>query len=139
MNTVICIVLIVYLIVMSVFDIKTLSIPLWPGIVCFGMLSVTLLVMGTTPLRIAAGILVGGLLYALSYVSRGGIGRADALVYVVTGTVLGLYKNLEVLFLSLTMAAMVGAFLLIFKKVDRKYRLPFVPFTCVACGMVMLL
>lgn len=139
MTLIIYIILLLYLLVMSVSDIKTLTIPLWPGVVCFGVIATIMLVTGTTPVWIGAGALVGGLLFAISKASRGGIGEADSLVYAVTGVALGFYKNIEILFLSLTMAAVVGAFLLIVKKVGKKHRLPFVPFTFVACGMVMLL
>ena len=133
------IVIAVYLIIMGVIDIRKQQIPLLPGLICLGVATASLLVAGIGLLEIAAGVLVGGLLLIVSRVSRGGVGEADALVYAVTGTTLGFFGNCEVLLISLMMAAIVGSVLMIAKHVGRKYRLPFVPFTLIAYGMVVCL
>ncbi|MEE3467548.1 MAG: prepilin peptidase [Eubacterium sp.] len=131
--------ILVYLLCMGVIDIRKKSIPIWPGVVCLLLASVTRLVIGVSPVRLALGIGVGVLLYGVSRVSRGGIGEADALVYAVTGAAIGVSRNLEVLLVSLLLAAIVGGALLVIKKVGLKYKMPFVPFVCVSYGMVMLL
>ena len=129
----------IYLLVMGVIDIRKKHIPMLPGVICLGAAVTGLLVAGGGVWEIAAGVSVGGLLYVISRVSRGGIGEADALVYAITGAVLGFFGNCEVLLISLLLAAVVGSVLMIVKHVGRKYRIPFVPFTLVAYGMVIFL
>jgi len=78
-------------------------------------------------------------LYIVSKLSRGSIGEGDALVYMVTGVSVGFFRNFELLVLSLFFASMTGLFLLVTRKVGRKYAMPFIPFTAVAYGVVMML
>lgn len=87
----------------------------------------------------ASGAGVGILLLLLAKVTGGSIGSGDALVYIVTGTGLGFVKILDVLFLSLLMSAVVAGALFIFRHVGKKYAIPFVPFTAIAYGLVVLL
>lgn len=128
-----------YLSVMGVIDVREKAIPLLPGVLCLGLTVTALLVAGCDPITIGTGMLVGAMLYGVSCASHGGIGRADALVYAITGACLGFFKNCEVLLISLVLAAIVGSVLMIVKHVGRKYRLPFVPFTLIAYGMVICL
>ena len=128
----------VYLLIMAVIDIRKKAIPLLPGFILLGVSTVTLLVCGDSPLLPGLGIGVGLLLYGVSRVSRGGVGAADGLVYAVTGAGLGFYGNMELLLVSLLMAALVGGFLLMVKKVGRKYRMPFVPFTLAGYVLVLI-
>ena len=129
----------VYLLCMSVIDFREKRIPLWPGIICLLIISVSRLVAGINPVGIGMGIGVGVFLYGVSKVSRGNIGEADALVYAVTGSAIGCARNLELLLVSLLLAAVVGGSLLVIKKVGLKYQMPFVPFIFASYGMVMLL
>ncbi len=132
-------VIVLYLIIMGVIDVQKKEIPLLPGAICFGVSVTVLLVAGCGIIGIMGGVMVGAMLYAISWVSHGGIGQGDALVYAITGASLGFFKNCEVLLISLVMAAIVGGTLMIVKHVGRKYKLPFVPFTLVAYGMVICL
>jgi leader peptidase (prepilin peptidase)/N-methyltransferase len=56
-----------------------------------------------------------------------------------TGVTLGFFGNIELLTLSLFFSAIVSVFLLVFRKVGKKKRIPFVPFTAIAYGVVMVL
>ncbi|MCR5282188.1 MAG: prepilin peptidase [Lachnospiraceae bacterium] len=76
----------------------------------------------------AFGVLAGVLLLLLSLASDGAIGMGDALVSIVMGFYLGLWRLLAVLMGSFLACGMVGMLLLWQKKADRKSRLPFVPF-----------
>ena len=67
------------------------------------------------------------------------VGEGDALVYLMTGVTLGFFGNIELLTLSLFFSAIVSVFLLVFRKVGKKKRIPFVPFTAIAYGVVMVL
>ena len=132
-------VLVVYLLSMAIIDCKRKAIPILPGVVCLIIISVVRLVSGVDPITVGSGICLGGVLYGISRISKGEIGEADALVYAVTGAALGIIKNCELLLVSLVLAAVIGVILMVIKKVGRKYRLPFVPFTLVSFGMVMFL
>ena len=138
-DMIIATIIVAYLLIMAIIDIRNKAIPIVPGVVMLIVVAVVRLVMGVSPITVGAGIGIGVLLYGVSRISRGEIGEADGLVYAVTGAALGMLKNCELLLVSLLLASLVGLVLLIFKKVGRKYRLPFVPFTLVSYGMVMLL
>lgn len=131
------IVIMIYLVIMAVTDIKKKAIPLLPGVIVLFIISVAVLVCTDNFVLTLTGAGVGLFLYAVSRLSRGGIGEADALVYVITGVCLGFYHNLELLVISLLMAAFFGGILMIVKKVGRKYRMPFVPFTL--AGYILVL
>lgn len=79
-----------------------------------------------------AGMLVGIVLYIISILSGGRIGRGDALLVTSMGTYLGFWDNLTVLWMASVMAAVFGVMILIFLKKEREKRLPFVPFLLVA-------
>ncbi len=132
-------VLVIYLLIMAVIDCKRKEIPILPGVVCLIIISVTRLITGTNPITVGAGICLGAFMYAISRITRGQIGEADGLVYAVTGAGIGIIKNCELLLVSLVLAAMIGLILMVVKKVGRKYKLPFVPFTLASFGVVMLL
>ena len=86
-----------------------------------------------------SGCRVGVFLYLMSKATRGAVGEGDALVYLMTGVTLGFFGNIELLTLSLFFSAIVSVFLLVFRKVGKKKRIPFVPFTAIAYGVVMVL
>lgn len=129
----------VYLIGMAVIDWKNKEIPLWPGVLCLGSLTLGQFISGQDWRFFLSGACVGVFLYIISRLSRGGIGEADALVYSITGLLLGFYHNMELLLISLFMAAIVGGYLMIVRHVGRKYKIAFVPFTALAYGVVVLL
>ncbi|MCH5251555.1 MAG: hypothetical protein J1F22_01160 [Lachnospiraceae bacterium] len=129
----------IYLAVMAVLDRKYKKIPVIPGVVCLVFVILGQFVAGQSVLHWLPGVFIGAFLYAVSRTSGGSIGEGDAIVYLVTGATLGFYRNLELLMLSLMLAAMMSLVLLVIKKVGRRYALPFIPFTAVAYGMVVLL
>lgn len=127
-----------YLAVMAVIDRRRKRIPVLPGIICLIAVILGQIIQGTVWHEWLPGVLIGLFLYAVSKATRGAVGEGDALVYLLTGVSLGFFRNLELLVCSLFLASIVSGFLLIFRRVGRKYRIPFVPFTAVAYGMVML-
>lgn len=128
-----------YLAWMAVSDARRKEIPLAPGIVCAAGIVILQVWRGGSVFIWFSGILVGIFLYAVSMISRGQVGRGDAFVYLITGTALGFAENLELLLVSLTLASIAALYLLVIRKKAGKYRIPFVPFTAAAYGVVMLL
>ena len=128
-----------YLAAMAVIDRRRKEIPVIPGIFCLVVLALAQIVNGKGWIHWVPGLLIGLFLYLVSKVTRGAIGEGDALVYLLTGIALGFFRNLELLICSLFLASIVSGFLLVFCRVGKKYRVPFVPFTALAYGMVMLI
>lgn len=129
----------VYLAVMAVIDRRQKEIPVIPGIVCIVFIILAQIVAGKPLSGWLPGILVGIFLSLVSRLSRGEVGQGDALVYLVTGLALGFFRNLELLILSLFLAAITGLILLVIRRVGRKHAMPFIPFTAIAYGVVLIL
>ena len=127
----------VYLILMSIIDIRKKEIPLIPGAVLLGIIITVLLICRADPVSFIGGMGIGALLYLISRLSRGSVGEADALVYLITGCTLGFWKNSELLLISLVLCSIVGGSLLVLKKVTGKTKLAFIPFT--ATGYIIVL
>lgn len=128
-----------YLVWMAVSDIRRKQIPLVPGMIC---------ALGVTAMQLYGevqvtewlpGVLVGVFLYGVCAASRGQIGQGDAFVYLITGTALGFAGNVELLVISLLLASAAALYLLVVKRAAGKYRMPFLPFTAAAYGVVMFL
>lgn len=128
-----------YLAGMAVIDGRKKEIPCLPGWLCIVLLSAIQIIQKEEIVLLCSGAAVGLFLWGVSKVTKGGIGEGDALVYAVTGIALGFWGNLELLVLSLFMASAVSLWLLAVKKRGRKYKIPFIPFTAAAYGVVFFL
>ncbi|MCT4596425.1 MAG: A24 family peptidase [Vallitalea sp.] len=71
---------------------------------------------------------IGGILVGISYITKGSIGMGDAYVIGVTGLLLGYKMAIAILLYSLVLSSILGIILMILGKVNRKTRLPMVPF-----------
>ncbi|SDB37299.1 Type IV leader peptidase family protein [Pseudobutyrivibrio sp. YE44] len=77
---------------------------------------------------VLGGVLVGGLVYLFSVISKEKIGKGDALIIMVTGLYLGFMNTVLVVWLSSIMAALVGALYINRKYKSLDYEMPFMPF-----------
>ncbi len=128
----------IYLIGMSMYDLKKRKIPIWPGVACLVIVVVLQIVSNGSHIGWACGMLIGVCLYGISKLTRGGVGEGDAFVYILTGASVGLVRNFELLLISMILCSIVAVYLYVFKKVGRRYEIPFVPFTVLAYGVVMI-
>lgn len=88
-------------------------------------------------IAVLSGITIGMFMLLISKLSNGAVGMGDGLLLIVTGCLLGIRKNLMLLFVGLVVAALVSLFLIVIKKVKKNYEIPFVPFLLIAyVGMV---
>lgn len=87
---------------------------------------------------ILLGLVPGMFLFAVSFLTSGGIGRGDAYLYLSVGSILGFWGSLMVLFVSLVLASFYGGYLLKIKKKGRKYKIPFAPFTAGGYAILLL-
>ncbi len=110
----------------------TLLFSIW-GIVChmlFGRLSL---------LDIFGGICVGLMVLGASFLTGDAIGKGDALVIMSTGTLLGGYDTMVLVFIALFLCGIHAFFLLVFKNTGKKQEIPFAPFLLVAFVVYMVL
>ena len=138
-NNILTVIIGIYLAVMAIVDGRNKERPVFPGMICFACVVAGQIAGGTPWKTWLPGILVGVVLYGISKGSRGSIGEGDALIYILTGALLGVVRNLEVLLLSLLLCSVVSMGLLVVRHVGRHHKIAFVPFTAIAYGMVMLL
>jgi len=81
-----------------------------------------------SPTCVFAGMGIGIVVLAIGFVTRGRIGSGDGAILIVTGLFLGFYDNLLLLLIATFLAAVIGAILLLFKRVNKNYEIPFIPF-----------
>lgn len=84
----------------------------------------------------AVGAGIGLVLLIISFGSRQALGYGDGLLLAVSGICLGGMKNLILLLISLVMAALCSAFLVMTGKKKSRDRIPFAPF--VLGGFVLM-
>ena len=105
------------------------------GYICIVMIMVSFLIRvrikQDADITILLDLIPGVLMYVLSKLSPRSIGEGDALVLIFIGSVVGFFKELEFLIISVFIAGLIALFLYILKKVDKDTKLPFVPFLSV--------
>ncbi|MBO5068950.1 MAG: prepilin peptidase [Roseburia sp.] len=84
------------------------------------------------------GAAVGAAVLLVAWLGRECVGIGDGIILVVSGVFLGFWRNLTLLLTALVLAAMAALFLLVVKRKERKYRLPFVPFLLAAYLMQLI-
>ncbi len=134
-------ILFLYLLAMSIYDMKRKEIhigaTLLTGIVLAAIRVIQFFREGVS-MEMVLGVVPGLLVLILSYATHGKIGMGDGFVMMVCGMVLSLSDNLFLLFFALVMSAVTGAVLMVFRRVKRSYTMPFVPFICVSFGAAFL-
>lgn len=85
-----------------------------------------------TALNMCGGMLVGIVLYLISILSHGKVGKGDAFLVTSMGVYLGFWNNLTILWMASVMAAIFGVVACVFFQKKKEESLPFVPFLLVA-------
>jgi len=117
----------------SIKDIKSKELSLRLLLVTAGSGIIFQVWIGVLPLwQWLAGILLGVIVLGVGFATREAIGYGDGLMIGVIGIWLGVAAGIEILFLGLCISACLSALLLTFKKVNRNYRIPFIPFLFLA-------
>ncbi len=78
--------------------------------------------------EMAGGMLVGGGVLLLSFLTRESIGKGDGLLLMVTGLYLGMRQNMLLLLIGIFLAGICALFLFVFGKKRKKDDIPFIPF-----------
>ena len=88
---------------------------------------------------ILGGMFIGVVLYAVSFFTKGKVGKGDAFLFMVTGVYLGFWNNLLALWIASVIAGVIGVGIIVVKNKRFDYKLPFVPFVLVAIIMLLLI
>lgn len=130
----------IFLVLGAIWDIKQKKIPL-VLLICFMVtgLLINILWPEHSARDIVCGVLIGIILYAVSYVTSGQIGEGDGILFMATGLFVGGMSNFVLLLWASVLCAVPAGIMLIAKKAGRKDRIPFVPFVFLAyVGQVIL-
>ena len=129
---------ILMLILLSVSDLKSHTIPVLPVLVFAAVMAAVHLSAGDLPaVRIFTGMLPGLFLLAVSLASRSSIGTGDGIAVAACGAAIGLSSELASLTVALVLCCAYSIVLLIRKKAGRKDTLPFLPF--LTAGHILVL
>lgn len=121
-----------FLVVFGVEDIRRRSLPVPLLFVAFVAAAVLRLLWGGGLMQGIAGCVAGGMVYVVGQITRGQIGSGDGFLLMVTGILLGFWKNMELFLAGLFFCALFSAAALVLLRKGRKYRVPFVPFLAAA-------
>lgn len=130
----------VFLVLNTIWDIRTKKLPVIL-LICFGIagIIINIILPEYSIKELVFGIAIGVVLWSISYVTSGQIGNGDGLLFVVTGLFTGGMNNFVLLLRASFFCALTAGILLIIKRVNKKDRIPFVPFVLLAyVGQVVL-
>jgi len=122
-------ILLIWLVILSIEDIKHKKVSLF-FILVGGLLLFTFsIVVGELSIRDRmGGIMIGGIIILISYITGGQIGMGDGFILATIGLSYGFLMNLSLLIYGLILSSMVSVILLTFKKAKKKSTIPFIPF-----------
>lgn len=131
----------VYLLICAFQDIRRRKIGIRPSVFagCAAMIMDGALVLSGNAgvLVCLGGLLPGIMLLLLAYLSGGAAGCGDGICFLVLGALLWSRMTWILLMCALMLAAVCGAFLMLFRHAGRKTRMPFLAFTAAAwAGML---
>jgi leader peptidase (prepilin peptidase)/N-methyltransferase len=114
---------------LAVIDMKERKIPCVVLCISFliALLSTVIVKHGITTEQLC-GMTIGFLFILISFVTRGQLGLGDGITLVITGVVIGFWDNLLMVLYALFTAGITAIILIIFKRSNRKKRIPFLPF-----------
>lgn len=130
-----------FLIITTIRDCKDKQIPMDVVIITF-IIGVILLFFNPNVIwthSLIGFVGIGGIIALISVLTKGAIGIGDALVIGTIGLILGYKMALAVLLYSLVLSGLIGLELMAFGKVNRKTKLPMVPFMLCAFLIIIIL
>lgn len=123
--------------VASLFDIKNRKISKKYIVVSlFTALYVAVVYGGNSIINVLTGIIPGVMCFAVSPFLEGALGKADGVMLICLGVLIGIKSTCLVCMLALLTGTVISLFLLALKQADDKSVIPFIP--CILCGEIML-
>lgn len=121
----------VWLVTLSLFDIRYRRVPIWL-ILLGGILSGGMLIyqwrIGESEIADCFFGMIPGIALLLLALSTHKAGWADGVVTMFLGSVLGFWQCVLAIMLSLILTSVVSLLLMIFRRVDKGTKIPFIPF-----------
>ena len=125
--------------VCALFDLKMREIPIWVLLLFSGATVVSTLFGGQEVRTIVIGFFIGCFFLVLSKVTKEAMGYGDSWIITLLGIYLGAEKLLWTLFIASFLAALASLYQMWKQNWDRTGSLPFVPFLAVgAAGVIYL-
>lgn len=138
-SSVIKILLILFIGICAVFDIRKKEIPvilILIGIVFSSGINIWQVYDKSISLAdVGTALIIGVFLILVSFCTKEKIGYGDGLILIVSGLMLGFYQCFLGLCISLVFSSVCALFLLIAHKMDKNGELPFIPFLFVGMGV----
>ena len=132
MGVVKIIVLGIVLIIMTIFDIREGKLPAMALAVSAILSLLTMVLFYRSDIKSGIfGMIVGIFIYIFARLSKV-IGEGDGLLLMITGLLLGIIGNIELIFVAVFIAALVSIVLIAVFKFDKKRKMPFVPYLMVS-------
>lgn len=110
----------------AVLDIKKQSIYVMPNIIVLILLQMFTINGGL--ITHIVPLIPGAIFIVASLAVKESVGVGDGIIILVLGTMMGMGRTFAILFFASSVSAIVALFLVLFMKVNRKFRIPFVPF-----------
>ncbi|MDD6293149.1 MAG: prepilin peptidase [Lachnospiraceae bacterium] len=131
------VVITIFLILSTLLDLrkKEVNISLCVGVALLGLIY-EIFISKAELLSVILGIIPGIFLMLTSMATNEEIGKGDAAILCTIGIYLGLKKSILVLIYALFMTVIIGGILLLIRKKNKKYKIPFVPF--ILCSYIAL-
>jgi len=130
----------IFLIILALLDIRENKIPVIACVLAIVISCLfTVLELAFTEasfLDVVIRTVPGLMAILIAVVSRNAIGLGDGLMLLTIGMLLGVKRTIIVIMIALFLGCIFSVGLMIFKKVNGKYELPFVPF--IAAGVLFL-
>ncbi len=123
------IVVLLFLIISSLTDIKNKQIYIIPSMV-FALVGfiINACTANISAYSLILGVITGLLLIVIGIISKGKIGIGDGIVVAILGIFLGFERNILTLILALMLSSTYSIGLILIKKYSKTYTIPFVPF-----------
>ena len=130
------------MVISSIGDIRSKEVFLWEILGCLGMsfAAVILSIYGNSfdASDILMSLMPGAFLLLIAYVSRSSMGYGDGLLLLAAGPALGSNVTVMGMIAAVFACGLISGLLLVFKRVGRKARIPFVPFMTFGMGVMLL-
>ena len=130
------------MIISSIGDIRSKEVLLWEILGCFGMsfAAVAVSIYGGRfdGADVFMSLMPGAFFLFLSFLSRQSVGYGDGLLLLGAGPALGAETAVMGMVFGVFACGIISGILLVFKKVKKKARMPFVPFLTLGMGVMML-
>lgn len=121
----------IFLVLCTITDLKERKIyVLFSAINWIVILAINILFLKADIRSIFGGIALGLVFFAVSLLSKEAIGKGDAFVIMILSSVLGVILTLQILIWALGTCALFLMLGISLKKINRKTKVPFMPFLC---------